>query len=86
MAESGANQQIAALSEVTETGMYLVVKTEGSAPELRRLQQIGLVPGMRMEVVGCPRDGMMIIKVGNGRLALARGATGNVWVRFRKPL
>lgn len=86
MAESGANQQIATLSEVTETGMYLVVKTEGSAPELRRLQQIGLIPGMRVEVVWCPQDDMMVIKVGNGRLALARGATSNVWVRFRRPL
>ena len=74
------------LSLLHRPGIYTVIKTEGTDPELRRLKQIGLIPGMRVEVSSCPSDGMMVLKVGGGRLALSRGAIGNVWVRFRTPL
>ena len=79
-------QQAINLSALHRPGIYMVTKTEGTDPELRRLNQIGLIPGMRVEAASCPSDGMMVLKIGGGRLALSRGAIGNVWVRFRKPL
>ncbi len=69
------------LSTITEPGLYVVTKTEGSPVELRRLDQIGLVPGMRVEILSCPQDGMMVLKVGGARLAIARGSGQSVWVR-----
>lgn len=84
MSDSIGEQSAVKLSKITEPGVYLVVKVEGAEPELRRFNQIGLMPGARLEVVSYPQDDMMVIKAGGGRMAVARGTTKNVWVRARQ--
>ncbi len=84
MGDVQPGQNVIILSDVTESGLYIVLKVEGSEVELRRLNQIGLMPGMRLEVVSSPQQDMMVVKVGGARMALSRGTTKNVWVKFRK--
>lgn len=58
---------------------YLVDRVTG--PERRRLCEMGLVEGAKVDVINRARPGMMIVKVGGCRLALARGMADYVMVR-----
>lgn len=58
---------------------YMVEKVTG--PEQRRLSEMGFVEGARLEVINRAQQGMLVVKVGGSRLALARGMADHVWVR-----
>lgn len=58
--------------------VYMVDRVEG--PEQRRLCEMGFVEGARVSVVN-RAPGMLVVKVGDSRLALARGMADNVWVK-----
>lgn len=74
---------VAAVSEPLATASdrptYMVDKVTG--PERRRLSEMGLVEGAQVNVVNRARRGMMVVKVGGCRLALARGMADYVWVK-----
>ncbi|MCC8181333.1 MAG: ferrous iron transport protein A [Planctomycetes bacterium] len=67
------------LSEAPESTSYCVDRVSG--PDKRRLCEMGLVEGAEISVVKRARPGTVILKVGDCRLALARGMDGHVWVR-----
>lgn len=58
---------------------YMVDKVTG--PDQRRLSEMGFVEGARIVVVNRAREGMLVVKVGGSRLALARGMADFVWVK-----
>lgn len=58
---------------------YMVDRVTG--PEQRRLCEMGLVEGAEIKVVNRTREGMLVVKVGGSRLALARGMADYVWVK-----
>ncbi len=67
------------LATATDRSQYLVHRVTG--PERRRLCEMGLVEGAKVDVINRARPGMMIVKVGGSRLALARGMADYVMVR-----
>jgi Fe2+ transport system protein A len=74
---SGAlSQPLAAAPERTS---YYIDRVSG--PERRRLCELGLVEGAEISVVNRSRHGMMVVKIGGSRLALARGMADYVWVK-----
>lgn len=71
-----ASMPLAAAPERTQ---YLVDRVSG--PDQHRLCEMGLVEGARISVVNRSREGMLVVKVGGSRLALARGMADSVWVK-----
>ncbi len=67
------------LSEASEQSEYRIDRVGG--PEQRRLCELGLIEGQAVTVVNRARRGMMVVKVGASRLALARGMADYVWVK-----
>ena len=82
-ARGGAGAPAINLSDVDEVGIYIVVNVKGSDAQIRRLNDIGLIPGMRFAVTSCSDNGMMVVKIGPGRIALARTTSETVWVKKR---
>lgn len=58
---------------------YMVDSVTG--PEQRRLCEMGFVEGAQVSVVNRTREGMLVVKVGGSRLALARGMADYVFVK-----
>ena len=75
--KSVASAQTLAEAPIRES--YRVDRVSG--PDRRRLCEMGLIDGAEISVVNRARPGTMVVKVGGCRLALARGMTGNVWVK-----
>lgn len=67
------------LARAQERDSYFIDKVSG--PEQRRLCELGLVEGAEISVVNRSRHGMLVVKVGGCRLALARGMADYVWVK-----
>lgn len=67
------------LAEAEPRPNYLVDRVSG--PEQRRLSEMGLVEGASIAVVNRASNGMLVVKVGGSRLALARGMADHVWVK-----
>ena len=68
-----------ALSTAPVRSQYLIDKVTG--PEQRRLCEMGLVEGATVQIVNRATQGMLVVKVGGSRLALARGMADYVWVK-----
>ena len=71
------------LADVSEPGRYLVSDVLGDERQMRRLSDMGFAVGMTVAVVACPAEGMVVVKVSGGRMALSRGTTQNVLVKQR---
>lgn len=67
------------LAAAPEKAHYMVDRVTG--PEQRRLSEMGFVEGARLQVVNRTREGMMVVKLGGSRLALARGMADYVFVK-----
>lgn len=67
------------LASAPERGSYCVDRVRG--PEQKRLCELGLVEGAEVSVVNRSCNGMIVVKVGGSRLALAKGMADHVWVR-----
>lgn len=67
------------LTEAPQRPNYLVDRVSG--PDQRRLSEMGLVEGAAIEMVNRSNHGMVVVKVGGSRLALARGMADYVWVK-----
>ncbi|MCD8140687.1 MAG: ferrous iron transport protein A [Planctomycetaceae bacterium] len=67
------------LAAAPERVSYMVEGVTG--PEQRRLSEMGFVEGARISVVNRTREGILVVKVGGSRLALARGMADYVMVR-----
>ena len=60
---------------------FLVERVSGPNEQRLRLNEMGLVAGAPVSVVSRGCDGMVVVKVGGSRLALARGMADCIWVR-----
>jgi Fe2+ transport system protein FeoA len=58
---------------------YMIDHVAG--PEQRRLCEMGFVEGATVSVVNRAREGMLVVKLGGSRLALARGMADCVFVK-----
>lgn len=67
------------LAAAPERKEYFVDRVSG--PEQRRLSEMGLVEGAEISVVNRSQNGMLVVKLGGCRLALARGMADYVWVK-----
>ncbi len=67
------------LAIAPERESYFIDRVSG--PEQRRLCELGLVEGAEISVVNRSRQGMLVVKVGGCRLALARGMADYVYVK-----
>lgn len=67
------------LTEAPQRPSYMVDRVSG--PDQRRLSEMGLVEGAAIQVVNRSNSGMVVVKVGGCRLALARGMADFVWVK-----
>ncbi len=67
------------LAVAPERDSYCIERVSG--PEQRRLCELGLVEGAEISVLNRARHGMLVVKVGGCRLALARGMADYVWVK-----
>ncbi len=67
------------LASAPQRSLYCVDRVSG--PERRRLCEMGLIQGAAIQIVNRARRGMMVVKVGGSRLALARGMAEYVWVK-----
>ena len=76
-------QKSLTLADVREPGRYVVLEVHGEDKQRRRLNDMGFDVGMTVTVVACPAEGMVMVKVAGGRMALSRGTTQYVTVRRR---
>ncbi len=67
------------LAAAPERSSYLVDRVSGG--DRRRLCEMGLVEGARIQVVNRRTRDMLVVRVGGCRLALARGMADCVWVK-----
>ncbi len=67
------------LAQASERDSFMVDRVSG--PEQRRLCELGLVEGARVQVLNRTRGGMVVIKVGGSRLGMASGMADCVWVK-----
>ncbi len=67
------------LAAAPERASYLVDRVSGD--DRRRLCEMGLVEGARIQVVNRRTRDMIVVRVGGCRLALARGMADCVWVK-----
>ncbi len=67
------------LAQASEQNSFMVDRVSG--PEQRRLCELGLVEGARLEVLNRSRGGMLVVKVGGSRLGMASGMADCVWVK-----
>lgn len=67
------------LTVAPERCSYCVDRVSG--PEKQRLCELGLVEGQEIAVVNRCRQGMMVVRVGGSRLALAGDMAKHVWVK-----
>lgn len=67
------------LAVAPERDAYCIERVSG--PEQRRLSEMGLVEGQEISVVNRARHGMMVVRVGGSKLAIARGMADHVWVK-----
>lgn len=67
------------LATAPERLNYMIDSVSG--PEQRRLSEMGFVEGAKVAVVNRTREGMLVVKVGGSRLALARGMADHVFVK-----
>lgn len=76
---AGESRASMPLASAPQRSSYLLDRVSG--PEQRRLCEMGLVEGARIQVVNRASRDMLVIRVGGSRLALARGMADCVWVR-----
>lgn len=81
--KGGANWQAISLAEVEETGSYMVEGVEGPDNQRLRLSELGIVPGMPVSVLSLAGDGMLVVRINGGRMALSKGTTKCVRVRSK---
>ncbi len=67
------------LASAPERPSYCVDRVSGT--DRRRLCEMGLIEGARIQVVNRRTRDMLVVRVGGCRLALARGMADCVWVR-----
>lgn len=67
------------LAVAPERNTYFIERVSG--PEKSRLSELGLVEGSEISVVNRSNPGMLVVRVGGCRLALARGMADHVWVK-----
>ena len=67
------------LASAPERPNYMIDRVAG--PEQRRLCEMGFVEGAMVSVVNRARKGMLVVKIGGSRLALARGMADYVFVK-----
>lgn len=77
----GTGSQETALADARENGRYRVERIAGPDTQSLRLSEMGFVPGAEVSVVSRGRNGMVVVKVGGSRLALARGMADYVFVK-----
>lgn len=75
----GADVASVPLSQAPERGAYRIDRVSG--PDQRRLCEMGLVEGQPISIVQRPGRGMLVVKVGGCRLALAGDMADCVWVK-----
>lgn len=61
-----------ALSQVNGCGSYLVESVTGPEQHRLRLCEMGIVAGAPLSVIACPKEGMLVVKVGGSRIGLSR--------------
>ncbi len=81
--KGGANWSAVNLSEISETGSYMVESVDGPEQQRLRLHELGIVAGMPVSVLTCSGDGMLVVRIGGGRMALSRGSAQCIRVRSR---
>lgn len=81
--KGSANWQAISLAEVDETGSYMVEGVDGPDNQRLRLSELGIVPGMPVSVLSLAGDGMLVVRINGGRMALSKGTTQCVRVRSR---
>ncbi len=79
LAKGMGNTLAQPLAIAPERESYYIDRVSG--PEQRRLCELGLVEGAEISVVNRSRQGMLVVKVGGCRLALARGMADYVYVK-----
>lgn len=79
LAKGSENIVPVTLAEASERSEYRIDRVSG--PDQRRLCELGLVEGQAVTVVNKAQRGVLVVKVGGSRLALARGMADHVWVK-----
>lgn len=79
LAKGTGNIAPVSLAAAPERPYYMIDRVTG--PDQRRLCEMGFVEGARVAVVNRTREGMLVVKVGGSRLALARGMADYVLVK-----
>ena len=67
------------LAKAPAKGAYRIDRVSG--PDQRRLCEMGLVEGQEISIINRPGHGMLVVKVGGARLALAGDMAECVWVK-----
>lgn len=67
------------LAKVPGKGIYRIDRVSG--PQQCRLSEMGMVEGKEITIVNRALPNMMVVKVGDSRLALAREMTDQIWVK-----
>lgn len=81
LAKGTAGIASVSLASAPEKARYMVDRVAGPEQEQRRLSEMGFVEGARLQVLTRTREGMMVVKLGGSRLALARGMADYVFVK-----
>ncbi len=68
------------LSEMPEGSFGVVIDIIGGRGRIRKLMELGVVPGVRIMVIRNPPYGPIIIKARGYNLAIGRGLAESVYV------
>ncbi len=79
LAKGTENAVARPLAQASERDSFMVDRVSGS--EQRRLCELGLIEGAKLQVLNRSRGGMLVIKVGGSRLGMASGMADCVWVK-----
>lgn len=70
------------LAQVDSCGAYRVESVDVPEEAYRlRLCEMGIIAGAPLSVIACPKEGMLVVKVGGSRMALSRGSIEHIQVQ-----
>ena len=72
---------ITPLSNVSSGNDVQIINIDAGWGLQRRLADMGLIPGLRVKVIGNHKPGSVVLDVRGSRLALGRGISNKIMVR-----
>lgn len=71
------------LADIGAASSVIIDRFEGGGAFKERLISMGLLPGKAIEILSSRRNGPVVIRINDTRLALGHGMAEKIYIRFR---